>query len=627
MKKILLLVGMFLFMSPISTFANTAKIPSGLPLSEVETSIDEIMENYIGENKEIPGAAISIVKDGEIKFEKGYGFSDIEKQKSTDPKQTVFEAASISKVYTWTAMMQLVEQGKVNLQDDIFDYLPDDYLELAYPDKVSILDLMNHTAGFEDTTEELLTTNPNKVIPLKDYLSDQHEQPTQVFRPGTVTAYSNYGTSLAGYIIERVTREDYATYMQANILDKLEMNLSSFQADYSDLSMITNTKSKSYVKTKDHFEQVDWSYVNDAPAGSLNTTVHDMAKFMLAHLGTGYDQLFEDKATLDQMHEQISSFTGNAHGFWERSVNDYRILEHSGNAVGYTTLMTLVPEENFGVVLFMNVGEEMSGLRVDLLNALIGEQEKPEKVHVSQNDEKVEGTYRIARGIYTNFLKLLPIIGNSDVTVKQNSSGGITLQTVADPEPILYAETDHLAYVRVDDTIPLMDKAGMDTSKVYFQLDEQGNVKKMTYGIVSDFLPVPAKDRLEVHMIIIIVSVMAFIIYTMVALIQWIIRKRKKTSSVNMFPATGLLAFIGLAVTINIIILFGRFMMDPFQKIATLHIYLWLNMLLPISVLVCGYFMFKQRKEKTRLQNIARVSLLLISCLFTLFLYYFHLLW
>src|SRR5690625_2285287 len=211
--------------------------------------------------------------------------------------------------------------------------------------------------------------------------------------------------------------------MQENILDPLKMNLSSFQADYSDLSTITNHKSKSYVKVKDDFETVDWSYVNDAPAGALNTTVHDMAKFMLAHLGTGYDQLFEDEATLAEMHEQTSSFTGNAHGFWERSVNDYSILEHSGNAVGYTTLMTLVPEENFGVVLFMNVGEEMSGLRVDLLNALIGEQEKHEKVHVSQNDEKVEGTYRIDRGIYTKLLTLLPIIGNSDVTVKQNSSG------------------------------------------------------------------------------------------------------------------------------------------------------------------------------------------------------------
>ena len=414
---------------------------------------------------------------------------------------------------------------------------------------------------------------------------------------------------------------------QENVLDPLKMNLSSFQADYSDLSTITNHKSKSYVKAKDHFEEVDWSYVNDAPAGALNTTVHDMAKFMLAHLGTDYDQLFQNKETLDQMHKQTSSFTRNAHGFWERNVNNYRILEHSGNAVGYTTLMTLVPEENFGIVLFMNVGEEMSGLRVDLLNAFIGEQEKPENVPVSQNDEKVEGTYRIARGIYTNFLKLLPIIGNSDVTVKQHASGGITLQTAADLEPILYTETDDFVYVRVDDTVPLMDKAGMDTSKVYFQLDESGHVKKMTYGIVSDFLPVPAKDRVVVHMLIIMVSVLAFILYTLVVLIQWIIHKRKKTSRVNMFPTTGILSIIGLAVTINIIILFGRFMMDPFQKLATLRVHLWLNMLLPISILVCGYFMCKQWKDKTRLQNIARTSLLLISCIFTLFLYYFHLLW
>src|SRR5690625_7574153 len=98
---------------------------------------------------------------------------------------------------------------------------------------------MNHTAGFEDTTEELLTTNPNKVIPLVDYLSSKHEQPTQVFHPGTVTAYSNYGTSLAGYIIERVAEEDFAAYMQVNILDQRDMILSSFRADYIVFHMIS----------------------------------------------------------------------------------------------------------------------------------------------------------------------------------------------------------------------------------------------------------------------------------------------------------------------------------------------------------------------------------------------------
>src|SRR5690625_7936043 len=114
-----------------------------------------------------------------------------------------------------------------------------------------------------------------KVIPLKDYLSKQHEQPTQIFRPGTVTAYSNYGASLAGYIIERVTNESFAEYMQTYVLDKLEMEHSSFQSDYSDQPKIANYKSKSYEKKNGNFEAVDWAYVNDAPDGLLNTTVQN----------------------------------------------------------------------------------------------------------------------------------------------------------------------------------------------------------------------------------------------------------------------------------------------------------------------------------------------------------------
>src|SRR5690625_4624141 len=196
-----------------------------------------------------------------------------------------------------------------------------------------MLDLMNHTAGFEDTTEQLLTTNAENVIPLKNYLSKEHEQPTQIFRPGTVTAYSNYGASLAGYIIERVTDESFAEYMQTHVLDRLEMEHSSFQSDYSDQPKITNYKSKSYEKKNGNFGAVDWAYVNDAPAGSLNTTVQDMAYFMLAHLDSNEYQLFKQKTTLEEMHEQTSSFSKNEHGFLVRSVNNYSIFEHVINLV------------------------------------------------------------------------------------------------------------------------------------------------------------------------------------------------------------------------------------------------------------------------------------------------------
>src|SRR5699024_7989130 len=141
---------------PQLTLAESMTVPSGLEVDEIEATIDPIMHEYIGEDKDIPGAAFAIVKNNQIIFEKGYGMSDIENRTKVDPEETIFEAASISKVYTWSAVMQLVESGEMRLNEDIFTYLPDHYFDRKYTDKITMLDLMNHTAGFEDTTEFLL---------------------------------------------------------------------------------------------------------------------------------------------------------------------------------------------------------------------------------------------------------------------------------------------------------------------------------------------------------------------------------------------------------------------------------------------------------------------------------------
>src|SRR5690625_3417200 len=294
-----------LFIFPMTTFARDNTVPSGMPVEQVESTVDDIMDAYVGEGNDIPGVAIAIVQDGEVVLEKGYGLSDLANQTEVDAKETVFEAASISKVYTWSAVMQLVEEGKIDLEADIREYLPDDYLDLQYPDeKITMLHLMNHTAGFEDKAEQLLTQDPEMVIPLQEYLSNEHNQPKQVFRPGAVTAYSNFGASLAGYIIERVSGEDFVAYMQENVLDQLDMKRATFESDYSELSEITEYKSNGYAKQGDEFEQVDSAYVNDAPAGSLNTTVEDMTHFMLAHLHSPDYQLLMQQGTLEEMHEQ-----------------------------------------------------------------------------------------------------------------------------------------------------------------------------------------------------------------------------------------------------------------------------------------------------------------------------------
>src|SRR5699024_6100269 len=248
MKKVAIIFIFSLLIMPVSIFAEEEAVPSGMPDSQVENKVDTILEKYVGEEKVIPGAAVAIVKDGEVVLEKGYGFANIEEQVQVDPEETVFEAAAISKLYTLRAVMQLVEEGGINVKQDIRHYLPDNYLERECSDTITMNNLMNHTAGFEDKAENLLTEEPDKVIPLKTYLSKENNQPKQVFRPGAVTAYSNFGASLAGYIVENISGVSFADYMQKNILDKLEMDHSTFKTDYSQLPEITEYKSTGYSK-------------------------------------------------------------------------------------------------------------------------------------------------------------------------------------------------------------------------------------------------------------------------------------------------------------------------------------------------------------------------------------------
>lgn len=628
MKRMLCLVMIGLFIFPVSALAENSQVPSGLAEDQVEKKVDNIMEKYIGED--IPGASIAIVKDGEVLLQKGYGMSDIDKGEEVDPEETVFEAGSISKPYTWSAVMQLVEQGKLDLDEDIREYLPEDYLELELSKKVTMLDLMNHTAGFEDKMEGLLTTNPEEVVPLNEFLSRTNGQPKQVYQPGTTTAYSNYGASLAGYIVENISGEDFATYMRKHMLDELEMEHTTFEPDYSGLPEISDYKGKSYAKAGSDFEKIERVYVNDAPAGALNTTVADMANFMLAQLNANDYSLFDQENTLEEMHQQTyhthEKIPGNAHGFWERYVNNHRVLEHGGNVVGYTSQLELVPEEEFGYALLMNVGEEASGLRIDLMEALIGKSDMPEKVTKSQNDVKVEGTYRAANVVHSNFQKILAMISGADTTIKQNKQGGIIVKTAAAPEPIHYTETDDLLYERVDDIEMELDKGGFDTSRIAFELDEEGNVVKMTHGIITDFLPVDWKDRTAVNLIFIIMSVLTFGLYAIVLAVRWLICKRKKVEKQGTFLASGLLSSIGLFISVNLVVLLGRFMLDPFQKLASLNVHVWLNWLLPIAIIVSGYFMLKDWKQSKLFVKTIRIFLLIISVLFVLFLLNFKML-
>src|SRR5918994_4072605 len=169
--------------------------------AELEAFLDEELGREM-EKHHIAGAAVSIVKDGKLFLAKGYGHADLENGIPVDPERTIFHVGSVGKVFTWTAVMQLAEQGKLDLDADINTYL-DFPIPDTYEQPITLKHLMTHTAGFEDLYYERLAKDPNDLLPPREWLISH--MPARVSPPGEVAAYSSYGAALAGYIVARVS--------------------------------------------------------------------------------------------------------------------------------------------------------------------------------------------------------------------------------------------------------------------------------------------------------------------------------------------------------------------------------------------------------------------------------------
>src|SRR5205809_3067196 len=195
-----------------------------LTKADFETFLDALIPSQL-RNRNIAGAVVSVVKDGQVLFQKGYGYADFEAKKPVLPEQTLFRPGSISKLFTATAVMQLVEQGKLDLDRNVNDYL-DFTIPKTYPEPVTLRQLLTHTAGFEETLKNLFVAHENEIKPLRTYLLNQI--PARIFPPGKVPSYSNYGFTLAGYIAERVSGEEVERYIDNHILKPLRMTNSTF---------------------------------------------------------------------------------------------------------------------------------------------------------------------------------------------------------------------------------------------------------------------------------------------------------------------------------------------------------------------------------------------------------------
>jgi CubicO group peptidase (beta-lactamase class C family) len=301
------------------------------------------------------GAVVTVVEGGQVAFEKGYGFADFAERKPVDPQRTLFRVGSNSKMFLWTAVMQLVEQGKLDLRADVNQYLRDIRIPPTFAQPIALEHLMTHTPGFEDRVIGLFAKTPDRLRPLAEMI--KNDMPRRIFPPGTVTAYSNFGTVLAAGIVEQVSGLPYEKYVEDRILSPLQM---AHAAIRQPPAAIAGDLSKGYQWTDGRLKEQPFEYVPWAPAGAMSVSAEDMGRFMMAHLngGTLDGAQILNAETAVAMRGKLTSFSpainGMLHGFMELNGNGETIYGHGGDTLWFHSLTAMFPARNLGVFVAYN---------------------------------------------------------------------------------------------------------------------------------------------------------------------------------------------------------------------------------------------------------------------------------
>lgn len=352
---------------PQPTQSQPPVIPSdfapGLSNSQEFTAwVDKFMNDERSKSH-IPGAVISVVKDGKVLLTKGYGYANVEKKIPVDADKTLFRVASLSKLFTATAAMQLWEQGKLDINADANQYLKKFKIQNPFPKPVTAAQMMTHTDGTTKRRIGLAAPTPEQMLPLGDYLAKY--MPVIEWQPGALYSYSSHSTALLGYLVEIISQTPFVEYIDKNILQPLNMNRTSFQQPPP--KELADNLATGYQYRKGKYQAVPYLYLNIAPAAAISTTATDMTHFMNAYLQYGryQDKRIIKEATAREMLQrqftQHPMLPGIGYSFRERWVNNIRTWGHLGSLRGYSASLTLMPEKNIGIFIANNSFSNLEG--------------------------------------------------------------------------------------------------------------------------------------------------------------------------------------------------------------------------------------------------------------------------
>jgi len=498
--------------------------------TQLESFFDDLIQPEV-EHNSIAGATLTIVKDNKVKFQKGYGYADIAQKRKVDGKNTLFRVASISKLFVWVAIMQLYEEGKLDLNDEITKYLPNLEIPNNYPQKITIKHLMSHTAGFE---EELLglykkepISNPALSMILKNKL------PSQIRPPGTYASYSNHGTGLAAHIVENISALDFMQYVEQHILNPLGMNQSTFRQPIP--AHLASSTAKGYKKNDGVLVEQGFEYVPLYPVGGASISGGDMAKFMQMLLNHGRlgDVTIMNPATSQLMttisHQHHPKVNPMRHGFMDFSQNGLTMYGHGGDLFYHHSILVLIPEHNMGIFFSVNSDVAFPGLPYEVFTKFIDEYfpEHLEKLVPPSvaSLSPFKGTYAVNRYSYDDILKLGKLMGTIEMEVTEEGYLKIAFGDLV----YKWVQQDDLVFRDVESSMNLV-----------FERDENGKIAHAFFGE----MPTAALDKLGgfdapiFHLFVFGSSLFTFLSTLVYWLFTSLFRRKKRESNLSIayFP-------------------------------------------------------------------------------------------
>lgn len=401
---------------------------SELTAEDVNAWLDGLVPAALN-SAEVPGAVVAVVKDGQVVTTRGYGYADVE-SRTPVTGDTLFQMASVSKIPTTIAALQLVEQGKLDLDADISTYV-DVPIERKFDDPITLRNLLTHTAGFEERVGEQWTYGQNVKVDLEQDVTT--DPPTQVYQPGTVPAYSNYGLILVGYIVQKVSGLPFGQYVADSVFTPAGMDSSTYNQPLPE--DLADRMATGYVTTG---EPGRGFWTGAGPAGALSSSGNDMAAFMNAQLGgTLLSPAMEDLAWNRGLE---SPFGGNAMGlgYFLGQRHGHETVWHAGDWEYFHSYMELYPVDNIGVFVAVNgegVDAKGGAIRSTLLQGFADRYlNAPEAPTFSdpaavERAKEVAGRYGSSQAVSSNWASLLfaimPFMG-SPITATED--GGLIAQ-------------------------------------------------------------------------------------------------------------------------------------------------------------------------------------------------------